>query len=69
MSNAVDPEVVVLGGGITEAGDALFTPLTKFVKATEWLPADACITLRKAELGTWAGAYGAAYQAAQKLFN
>lgn len=67
MANAVDPEVVILGGGIIAAGEHLLQPLRGFVREAEWRPADACITLRRAELGTWAGAYGAAYHAAQKF--
>ncbi len=67
LANAVDPEVVVLGGGITAAGEHLFKPLGQLVAEREWRPADAQIELRQAELGTWAGAYGAAYHAAQNF--
>ena len=65
IANAVDPEVVILGGGIAEAGEHLFDPLRQFVAKREWCPADARITIRKAQLGTWAGAYGAACHAMQ----
>lgn len=64
IANAVDPEVVVLGGGITSAGEKnLFAPLRTLVEKREWRPADAHIELRQAQLGTWAGAYGAAFHA------
>ncbi|MFT4639818.1 MAG: glucokinase [Verrucomicrobiales bacterium] len=69
LANAVDPEVVVLGGGMTAANEHLFDPLRELVSTREWLPADARIEIRKAELGTWAGAYGAAYHAAQLSQN
>ena len=65
LANAVDPAVVVLGGGITAANEHLFTPLREFVTEREWRPANACIDIRKAQLGTWAGAYGAAYHTAR----
>jgi glucokinase len=65
IANAVDPEVVVLGGGIVSAGDLLFDPLREMVAEREWRPADAKIEIRMAELGTWAGAYGAAYHASK----
>ena len=64
ITNAVDPEVIVVAGGLTAAGDYLFEPLAKFVAEREWTPADARVELRPAELGTWSGAYGAAHQAA-----
>ena len=64
-ANAVDPEVVVLGGGITEAGEHLFDPLKELIAEKEWRPADAKIEIRRAELGTWAGAYGAAFRAGE----
>lgn len=66
IANAVDPEVVVLGGGITAAGEHLFGPLGPLVEAREWRPGDACLEIRRAELGTWAGAYGAAFHAAEQ---
>lgn len=65
MANAVDPEVVVLGGGITSAGEHLFGPLRPLVAEREWRPGGARVRLCQAELGTWAGAYGAAYHAMQ----
>lgn len=61
--NAVDPESVVIGGGITEAGEHLFDPLQTFIDEREWRPADARTRICRATLGTWAGAYGAAFRA------
>ena len=61
--NAVDPEAVVIGGGITAADTHLFDPLNALIDEREWRPADARTRVCKATLGTWAGAYGAAYQA------
>ena len=59
------PGGLQVGGGITAANEHLFTPLREFVTEREWRPANACIDIRKAQLGTWAGAYGAAYHTAR----
>ena len=69
MANAVDPEVVVLGGGITAAKEHLYEPLRKLIAEREWTPAGARIEVRQAELGTWAGAYGAACHAARTVID
>lgn len=61
--NAVDPERVVLSGGITEAGPRLFDPLAAELDAVEWRPLEKRVTVVPATLGAWAGAYGAARSA------
>lgn len=61
--NAVDPEVVVLGGGIAAAGPALFEPLQTYMNEVEWRPTEASVKIVPAQLGGLAGAYGAAYYA------
>ena len=58
--NTVDPEVVVLGGGIAEAGDALFEPLRGVLDEVEWRPTGVAVRVAPAQLGDLAGAYGAA---------
>jgi predicted NBD/HSP70 family sugar kinase/uncharacterized phosphosugar-binding protein len=58
--NAVDPERVILGGGIAEAGDALFGPLRLVLDRVEWRPHGASVRVVRAELGDQAGALGAA---------
>jgi glucokinase len=60
LANAFSPEVVVLGGGIMQAGDALFNPLEAFLDVFEWRPAGKKTTIRKAHFEDWAGAIGAA---------
>lgn len=60
LANAFSPEVVVLGGGITQAGDDLFNPLLTFFDLFEWQPAGKKTTIRKAHFEDWAGAIGAA---------
>jgi len=58
--NILDPEAVILGGGIARAGEALFTPLRAELARVEWRPFGAGVPLLPAELGEWAGAIGAA---------
>ncbi|MEO8351672.1 MAG: ROK family protein [Chthoniobacteraceae bacterium] len=61
--NILDPEAVIIGGGIAQAGDALFRPLAAELARLEWRPAGHCVRLIPAALGEWAGAIGAARQA------
>jgi glucokinase len=63
--NVLDPEAVLLGGGIAQAGDALFQPLATELDAIEWRPGGHAVKLLPAALGEWAGAIGAARQAFQ----
>ncbi len=59
LVNSIDPEVVLLAGGIANAGDALLEPLRNYLDEMEWSPANHRIDLRIATLGEWAGAFGA----------
>ncbi|MBI5770652.1 MAG: ROK family protein [Verrucomicrobia bacterium] len=61
--NLFDPEVIVLGGGIAQAGEALFVPLAHEVERVEWRPAGHRVAIVPATLGEWAGAIGAARRA------
>lgn len=63
--NAVDPEVVILGGGIAQAGPALFDPLNRFLDDFEWRPNGHRVRVIPAALGERAGAIGAALNAMQ----
>jgi glucokinase len=61
LINVLDPEAVILGGGIANAGPALFEPLQRHLDRWEWRPTGERVALLPAALGEWAGAYGAAY--------
>lgn len=60
LANTFSPERVVLGGGIVEANEALFTPLQTFMDVFEWRPGGKKTILCKAHFSEWAGAIGAA---------
>lgn len=68
LVNVLDPEVVVIGGGLAQAGDLLLGPVrsayTGLVLAPDHRPP---VRLATAELGSEAGAIGAALLAADLL--
>jgi glucokinase len=61
--NILDPEAAIIGGGIARAGDALFKPLREFLDTMEWQPGGHTVKLLPAQLGEFAGAFGAASNA------
>jgi glucokinase len=63
MINVVDPEVVIIGGGIARAGAALFEPLNRVLDQHEWRPHGHRAKIIAATLGEFAGAIGAAHNA------
>jgi glucokinase len=63
--NVLDPEIIILGGGIAQAGDELLRPLKQFLDKFEWRPGGARVRLVRAQLGERAGAFGAAFHALQ----
>jgi glucokinase len=60
LSNILSPEIIILGGGITEAGSDLFDPLKEYMEKYEWRPGGSGVNIVKAALGDLAGAIGAA---------
>ena len=63
LINVLDPEAVILGGGIAQAGAELFTSLGDHLAVHEWRPMESQVRILPAALGDLAGAYGAAFHA------
>ncbi|HAQ21674.1 MAG TPA: ROK family protein [Prolixibacteraceae bacterium] len=60
LTNILSPEMIILGGGITEAGSDLFDPLEKFMSNYEWRTGGNRTQIVKAQYGDLAGAVGVA---------
>lgn len=62
LINVLDPEAIILGGGIARAGNTLFHPLQQALDTVEWRPTGTRVPVIPAALGEWSGTYGAAYR-------
>ena len=60
LTNILSPEMIILGGGITEAGNDLFEPLVNFMSRYEWRTGGNQTEIVKAQYGDFSGAVGAA---------
>jgi glucokinase len=58
--NILSPEVVIIGGGISLAGDDLIRPLQEFLDLHEWRPGGKKTPVKLAQFSDLAGAIGAA---------
>ncbi|HEY8782496.1 MAG TPA: ROK family protein [Mucilaginibacter sp.] len=68
LANSLSPEMVVLAGGITKAGDALFKPLQEFLDIYEFRPyGDKKTSVKQAKFRDLSGAIGAAVFADNKI--
>ncbi|HEY7119947.1 MAG TPA: ROK family protein [Tepidisphaeraceae bacterium] len=65
LINVLDPQIVIIGGGIAVAADALFAPLKDKVSRIEWSLEGEHVQIVPAALGEYAGAIGAAWNAMQ----
>ncbi len=63
IGNMLDPEAIIVGGGIAEAGPILWDGLEKALDRVEWRPNGHRLRLIRPELADWAGAFGAARRA------
>lgn len=63
IANVLDPEAVIVGGGIAKAGPTLFVPLQQELDRFEWRPGGATVRIIAPALGDIAGAYGSAWNA------
>ena len=69
LANSLSPEIVVLAGGITQAGEALMQPLQQFISMYEWRPNNKKTVVKLARFSDLSGAIGAAAFALQKFNN
>ena len=60
LTNVLSPEVIILGGGITKAGNDLFDPLQKYMDLYEWQIYGSKTEIIQAQFEDLAGAVGAA---------
>lgn len=60
LINAFSPELVILGGGIAQADEALFEPLEQFLNKYEWRPGEIKTPIKKAKFHRFSGAIGTA---------
>jgi glucokinase len=58
--NILSPEAVIIGGGISQAGEALMKPLHDFLTLYEWRPGGKSTPIKLAQFSDKAGAIGAA---------
>ncbi|MEI7542805.1 MAG: ROK family protein [bacterium] len=58
--NGLNPEVIVIAGGLINAGDELFTPLKEAVRKQTFALTFSAVKIVPAKLGALAGAIGAA---------
>lgn len=65
--NTLDPEELVIGGGVSESGELFIEPLKKALEKYVFPQIRGSVCLRKASLGNDAGIYGAAYQIINSL--
>jgi glucokinase len=67
LCNLLSPELIILGGGVTKAGDALYKPLADFIDVYEWKNTGKKTPIKQAGYGEMAGAAGAAGFAFDKV--
>jgi glucokinase len=69
LTNILSPEMIILGGGITEAGKDLFEPLEEYMGIYEWRAGGNRTEIVKAQYGDLSGAVGAACYAMESSEN
>lgn len=67
LINIVNPDTIVIGGGVSQAGEILFTPLRETAKGYSLAYPAGAVKIVPAELGNGAGSIGAAKMADEQL--
>jgi glucokinase len=60
LCNLLSPDLIILGGGITKAGESLYGPLMAFMDVYEWKNVGKKTPVQQARFSDHAGAVGAA---------
>lgn len=60
LCNLLSPDLIILGGGITKAGESLYRPLADFMNVYEWKNVGKKTLVQQAHFSDRAGAVGAA---------
>jgi glucokinase len=66
VSYTVDPDVFIIGGGVAKAGDLLFEPLRRYLKAQTYGPHYEKLRILPAQFSNEAGIIGAARMALEE---
>lgn len=69
ISMVINPEMIVIGGGVSHAGDTLLKPLTKYFQLYSLPRIYQACTIDIAKLGNDAGVIGGAWLAKTKIKN
>jgi glucokinase len=69
ICRVLDPDAIVLGGGMAKAGDDLLVPVTEHFRMQHWKLTSPRTVIRLASLGNRAGVLGAAGVAWEKVRN
>ena len=69
LANSFNPEIIVIGGGVSKAGDALMTPLKETFERFALPRVFQSTTFKIAELGNDAGVIGCAWLAKQMFLK
>lgn len=67
LVNVLDPEIVIIGGGIANAGKNLFNPLQSYLDLYEWRPYGKGVKIIRARGGDFSGAIGTALFVSKKI--
>lgn len=66
LINVISPELIILGGGMSKAGESLLNPLNALMERYEWRPGGVHTPIVTAQMKEYAGAVGAAVYALEK---
>ena len=69
MINIFNPELIVIGAGVSQAGDILLKPLKRTVKARALQLSSSMVDIKVSQLGDSAGALGAAIMVLKDIFE